>query len=310
MLKIPKLKNEFNPTSNKKQYVDYSLGYKFKTLISYELGKVKGKPAIRFYIDGKIESVRGISKKITEKNFKMYKCGGQTLHSVRRQREKCLELIVRAYFEKHGFNVRLKPTLLNYHPDIMIKKDNLIIYIELKAYHESYICGDVEISQAMKYYREIAKIKNNNKGETNSKVILLTSGALIEYQNSFLGHPHNKPIQYVESYYKKLIIPRSQVKTLDEYSRRDIYKQAALKFKKNYGNGFPQVKVKFLNEIKRQQFPLCLFSNDTPDVLIIDPNNFYKLLRKDNLLKESYKLKLLKEKEMERLVINGKILKI
>lgn len=303
-------KQEFKSTSPRLRYIDYSLGYEFKTSIFYEFGQLKGKPAIRFYIDKQIESIRTVSKKITKRNFKMYKSGGQTLKSLRRQREKCLELIVRAYFEKLGFKVRLKPKLLNSNPDMLITKDNLTVYIELKAYHESYICGDAEISQVMKYYREIASMKQGKEDKTTTKVILITSGTVIDFQDSFLDHLNNDPRQYVESYYKQLTIPKSQVKSLDDSSRRDIYKQAARKFKKNYANGFPQMKVVFFENKYVQDFLSYLVSNKNYDVLVISSDNFYKLLRKAKLTRESHKFRLLNKKEMERLVINGKILKL
>ena len=187
----------FKSTSKLVSHVDYSLGYKFKTLISYEFGLLNGKHAVRFYIDGEIESIRTISKIHTGRNFKLYNSGGQTLHSVRRQREKCLEVIARAFFEKLGFKVKLKPRLGKFHPDILIKKEDLTCFIELKAYHGSYICGDREISQVMKYYREITKLAEKNKDFSKMKVILITSGTSIDYQDSFLSHPNTDPIQYV-----------------------------------------------------------------------------------------------------------------
>lgn len=38
----------FKPTSKLIPYIDYSLGYKFKTLISYEFGEINGKKAVLF----------------------------------------------------------------------------------------------------------------------------------------------------------------------------------------------------------------------------------------------------------------------
>ncbi|MFX0105218.1 MAG: hypothetical protein ACFE75_06985, partial [Candidatus Hodarchaeota archaeon] len=262
-------KQDFKATSKPIQYIDYSLGYPFKTRISYEFGLYKGKKAVCFFIDGNFESLRIIHRKNPKEQFKIYKFGGQTLHSSRRQREKCLELTTRALFEKYGFKVKLKPKLGPYHPDMLIKKDKLTIYVELKAYHESYLCGDSEIAQVMKYFREI---KNLN---SHSKIILITSGSLIDSQNSFLQNQKNDPIQYVNSYYKKLIIPRSQIKSIEDFSARDIYKQAAKKFKKNYGNGFPPMKVVFFNKNHIPNFPSCLFSKEKYDVLLLDSDDFY-----------------------------------
>ena len=151
----------------------------------------------------------------------MYKYGGQTLWSIRRQREKCLELIVKKYFESHGFKVNLKPKLNVYKPDMLIKKESLICYIELKAYYESYICGDAEISQVMKYFREATYSKKSLKLHSKPKFILITSGSLINFQDSFLTQSNCDPVRYVSLYYKKLLTPRSQIKKQDAFSRRD-----------------------------------------------------------------------------------------
>ncbi len=303
------IKQEFTATSKLIQYNDYSLGYKVKTTISYEFGILKEKHAIRFYIDGDFESIRFINKKVTEENFKMYKSGGQTLWSIRRQREKCLELIVKKYFESYGFKVKLKPKLNIFKPDILIKKENLVCFIELKAYHESYICGDAEISQVMKYFRETTNSKKSLKLHSKPKFILITSGSIINFQDSFLNQKNVDPVQYVSLYYKKLIIPRSKIKKQDDFSKRDIYNQASKKFKTNYSNGFPLINVRFLKMNQTQNFPSCLFSNKDYEVLLIGSHVFSNLLKHINLSREFHKFKLLKEKDIERLIINGKILK-
>ena len=116
-------------------------------------------------------------------------------------------------------------------------------------------------------------------------------------------------MRYVSLYYKKLITPRSQIKKQDAFSRRDIYNQASKKFKKNYSNGFPPINVKFLKLNHIQNFPSCLFSNKDYEVLLIGSQAFSKLLKHINLSKEFQKFKLLKEKDIEQLIINGKILK-
>jgi hypothetical protein len=296
-------KDNFNPTSKLIPYVDHSLTYKIKTPITYVFGDWKGRHAVRFYINGEVESTRFINKK-KSKHFKLFRAGGQTLRSVRRQREKCLELVVHSLFERYGFKVALSPKLNQYNPDMLIQKESLTCYIELKAFHSSYLCGDKEISQAMKYYREAVKTVSN------PKVILITSGTLIDSQESFLSNPKCDPVQFVSSYYKKLIIPRSQVKNLDDSARRDIYKRAANNFSRNLGEGFPSMKVIFFQRKHIQKFPSCLFSDKAYNVLLIDSNSFLKILKKEKLHKEANKFHLLSEKEQERLIINGKILKM
>jgi len=293
----------FKPTSKRFQYIDHSLGYKFKTSISYELGKINGRKAVRFYINNQVESTRFISKRINEHNFKLYKVGGQTLHSVRRQREKCLEFIVRDLFKTYGFEVSLKSELGNYYPDMLIKNDTVQIYFELKAYHESYLCGDTEISQVMKYWKE-ARILS-----LPSKVGLITSSSLLPSNESFLCNQSSDPVDYVASYYKKLIIPRSQLRSLDDFSRRDIYNHAAKKFKRNYKDGFPQVKAVYLTKNHLKHFPSCLSSIESYDMLLIDSAILSSLLKKEKLFTQASKLKSLREKAQERLIINGKILK-
>jgi hypothetical protein len=297
------VEKKFTTTSDRFLFFDYSLGYKFKTPIFYEFGKLNGKNAIRFYIHEEVESTRLIHKKVNQSNFKMYRAGGQTLHSVRRQREKCLEYVVRDLFKSYGFKVSLKPRLGIYHPDIMIRKDKVKVYLELKAYHQSYLCGDTEISQVLKYYREVEAL------DPTAKVGLITSGSLISPEESFLNNQETEPLEYVTSYYKNLIIPRSQMRSLDDSSRRDIYSHAAKKFKKNFKEGFPPVKVKFLSRKQVQTFPDYLSLTEEYDVLLINSNRLMSLLKLAKLSTSVRKLQLLREKGLEHLIINGKILK-
>jgi len=284
-------------------YADYSLGYKVKTPISYEFGTLNGKRAVQSYINGEIESTRTINKRVSASRFRIYKVGGQTLHSARRQRENCLESIVRDLFTAYGFKVSMKPKLGIYHPDMLLKKDELTIYMELKAYHGSYICGDVEISQAMKYCREVKDLK------LDAQVGLITSGSLILLEDSFLNNSNRDPIHYVSEFYNKLIIPHSQLRSLDDKSQRDIYSHAVNKFKKNFKDGFPMINVKFLSRKQVQSFPSCLSLTQKYDVILINYNRLMSLLKLAKLSRSVHKLKVLKEKALENLIINGRILK-
>jgi len=304
---------EFLPTSNNIQHVDMSLGYPIPTLISYQFGTLNGHHTIRFYFNGIEESTRISNRKISTAYLKLYKQGGQTLNSVRRQREKCLETIVEHYFKKFGMKVQKRPSLGNFTPDLLIKKGKFACYIELKAFHESYICGDPEITQAMKYFEYLKRSYNLNNRNSNSKipkVLLITSGNLKSPEEVFLNNPNIDASQFVSNYYKQKILPRRMITTLDGLTARDIYRQALKKFRKNISYGLSPMKVVFLKEVDIINFPKSLFTGADFDVLLISSENFYQILRNGNMHSLANKFHLLRRKELEKLMINGRILKI
>jgi translation initiation factor 1 (eIF-1/SUI1) len=255
-----------------------------------------------------------LNQQISPAHFKLYRSGGQTLMSARRQREKCLETIVERYFNNFGIKVQKQPLLGDFTPDILIKKRNHSCYIELKAFHESYICGDPEISQAMKYFEYIkqnhASQENKDLNSETQKVILITSGTLKSPEDVFFNNPKMDTHQFISNYYKQKVLPRKRITTLDGLSARDIYRQASKKFKKQFANGFSPMRIIFLKEVDISYFPKYLFKVTNFDVLLISSDNFYQILKDANMDSLANKFDLLRRKTLEELIINGKILKI
>ena len=307
-------KGEFVPTSDNIQHVETSLGYPIPTLISYQFGKVDGKHAIRFYINGIEEDTRILNRQISPAHFKLYRSGGQTLMSARRQREKCLETIVERYFINFGIKVKKQPLLGDFTPDVLIKKGNHACYIELKAFHESYICGDPEISQAMKYFEYIkqnhASQENKDLNSETQKVILITSGTLKPPEDLFFNNPKMDAYQFISNYYKQKVLPRKKIASLDGLSARDIYRQASKKFKRQLAQGFSPMRVVFFKEVNISYFPKYLFKVTNFDVLIMSSDNFYQILKNANMHSLANKFDLLRRKTLEQLIIDGKLLKI
>ncbi len=303
MLNPTKKGPNFRPTSQRIQYIDNSFGYPIKTSIYYQLGEKNGKPIVCYYINDNFASMRTLDKEIDVKDFKLEDHGGQNLHKARYQREECLVNIIKTLFERFEYDITLEPKLGVFHPDIRINKDNFTCYIEIKAYHESYICGDPEISQCLRYYDQANQLDQ-------AKVILITSGDLINPQDSFLNYPNQEPLEIVGKFYKKRIISRRQANTLDLFSSRDIYRNAIKKFKKKFSKDLSNIKVQFLKNRHVTKFPKCLNEERYFEVLLIRASIFRKILYKFKMLKEVKKFETLKKEPLERLIMNANLLKV
>ncbi|MBA7557762.1 hypothetical protein ES705_50533 [subsurface metagenome] len=190
-----------------------------------------------------------------------------------------------------------------YHPDIRISKDNFTCYIEVKAYHESYICGDPEISQCLRYYDQAKQLDQAN-------VILITSGTLINPQDSYLNYPNQVPSEFVGRFYKNLIISKRQANTLDLLSARDIYRQAGRKFNKKFSKSLSNIKLQFLKNRHIAKFPKCLTDGKNFEVLLIRATIFRKILHKFKMFKEINKFDMLRKEPIERLIMNANLLKV
>ncbi len=296
-----KRRPKITPNSTRVQYVDTSLGYEYPTPIYYELIEKNGKYIVRYYSNDKFMSARVLKKKIDVKNFKPEDHGGQNLFTARYQREENLVNIISSLFKRFNFEVSLNPKLGVYKPDIKLKKDNKIIYVEVKAYHASYICGDPEICQCLRYY-------NQAKDIDQAKVLLITSGELIVPKDSFLNNPIKNPIELVGDFYKKRVISRTQAKTLDLFSARDIYRQAKKKFEKKFDKDLLSINCVFLKNRHISKFPNCLIEDANFDVLLINATIFKKVLRNLRMYKELSKFKTLRQEPMERLIMNANLL--
>jgi hypothetical protein len=293
----------FNATSKRIQYIDTSLGYPIKTPIYYQLGEKNGQRCVRYYLNNEFASMRIINKKIKVKPFKLENHDGQNLYNARYQREECLVNIIKNLFEHFEYDIIIEPSLGILNPDIRISKNNVIYYIEVKAFHESYICGDPEISQCLKYYDHARQLDH-------AKIILITSGDLINPQDSFLNYPNQEPLEIVEKFYKDRITSRRQANTLDLLSARDIYRQAKKKFKKKYSKNLSTIKVEFLKNRHVAHFPECLTEQKNFEVLLIRASIFRKILYKEKMFKEMNKFDSLRKEPLERLIMNANLLKV
>jgi len=293
----------FRPTSRRIRYIDNSFGYPIKTSIYYQLGEKNGKPIVCYYIKDEFASMRTLEKKINVKDFKLENHGGQILHTARYQREECFVNLIKNLFERFEYDITLEPMLGVFHPDIRISKDNFACYIEVKAYHESYICGDPEISQCLRYYDQAKQLDQ-------AKVILITSGDLINLRDSYLNYPNQKPSEIVGKFYKKLIISKRQANTLDLLSARDIYRQAGRKFNKKFSKSLSNIKLQFLKNRHVAKFPKCLTEEKNFEVLLIRASIFRKILHKFKMFKEINKFDTLRKEPLERLIMNANLLKV
>lgn len=291
-------------TSKRIQYVDTSLGYPIKTPIYYQLGEKNGKSIVYYYFNDKIASTRILDKMVKVKDFKPEYHGGQNLFNARYQREECLMNIIKSLFEHLEYNIILEPNLGNYTPDMRLSKNNLTYYIEIKAFHESYICGDPEICQSLRYYDQAKQQLEH------AKVMLITSGDLIDLRDSFLNNPNQKPLEVVENFYKEKIIPKRKAITLDLLSSRDIYRQAAKRFKKKFSQNLSTIKVQFLKNSCVATFPECLTEEKNFEVLLIRAPIFRKILYKFKMFKEMNIFDTLRKEPLERLIMNAHLLKV
>lgn len=310
--------SEFKPTSKRFTFIDrYQKAYR-NTLIQYQHGRVNGKKAMQLFYKGELIATRFKSGKARDTAFDIQAYGGQDIHKAQSQREECLQVIISRLFEKHGCKVEIEPKLGDFTPDMLITRGELEFFIELKAYHRENLCGDVEISQAMKYFEKASRLieEHNEKLTKNTaekpvpKTILITTADLIKERESYLGHPDETPRKYVKRFYKSYISPRKYVDTMDRFTAKMMYIHAAKKFVKNRKIGFRPMNVVFSHDFLLDEFPAFFFKPEEYDVLLMDAELTYNLLKREGLSTEAHYFKVLREAKLEKLVLNRKVLEI
>ncbi|MBD3255428.1 MAG: hypothetical protein GF383_10060 [Candidatus Lokiarchaeota archaeon] len=306
--------NNFTPTSQKLHYIDpYQTAYK-NTRISYQFGRKDGKKAVRFFFKGKPVTTRVKIKKSQGSSFDIRAYGGQYIYSAQMQREECLQVIITRLFEKLGFNVEIEPKLEQFTPDVLIKKAPYRIYIELKAYHKHNLCGDPEIAQAMKYFEMASRIEEESKEPASARmpprVILITSGTLIDKHESVFAHKSQNHLKFVKKFYKKFILPRRLVNSMDKFIGKMMYIHAHKKFKKNVKIGLRKMNIKFPEDYHNFNTKEYILDFSNYDLLILDAHLFYNLLNDENLKQEAHYFRLIRQTRLEKLIINPEILNL
>lgn len=296
----------FRPTSKKKHFIDrYQKAYQ-NTRIYYQHGRVNGKKAVKLFFDGEEIGIRYKTDKYRHSGFDIYAYGGQDMNDAQQQREETLQKIVKKLLDQFGFTVKIEPKLGRYTPDVLAERSDLQIYLELKAYHRYNIVGDAEITQAMKYYETSRRMH----GKDSRKSVLVTTGDLIRKRDSYLSHPDKKPHRYVKSFYKKHIKPRRYVDSMDKFISKMMYIHTHKKFKRNRKMGFGKMNVVFPEDIRDESIIDFMTNDEQYDVLLLDYDIVYDLLRKYGLDREAHYFKLIREARLEKLVLNRTVLKM
>lgn len=304
-------KEKIQTTSKILPYKDHCRSW-HKTRISYQFARVEGKEAMKYFIDNKYIDTKLKEDTNNKDYFTFYPYGGQELPAAQFQREECLMTICTHLFEKLGFTIQIEPNLDVLTPDMLIQKDGLDLYIELKAYTRDTIVGDPEITQTMKYF-EMAqrlhqlKIKKMERSP-KIKAILVTTGKLINFNQSVFSKTNAEMEAHVQSFYDKFISPRRQAKTLDELSSRSIYVQAVKKLLRNIKIGLNPMNTKFMYKANVSKVKEILFEPNEFEVIAFNADIFHQFLIKEGMTKEAEKFDLIRDSSLEELIINRHLL--
>lgn len=304
-------KENIHTTSKIIPYKDHCRSW-HRTRISYQFAEVNGKKAMKYFIDHKYIDTKLKEDKNNKDYFTFYPYGGQELPAAQFQREECLMKICTHLFEKLGFTIQIEPNLDVLTPDMLIQKDGLDLYIELKAYTRDTIVGDPEITQTMKYF-EMAqrlhqlKIKKMERSP-KIKAILVTTGKLINFNQSVFSKTNAEMEAHVESFYEKFISPRRHAKTLDELSSRSIYVQAVKKLLRNIKIGLNPMNTKFMYKADVSKVKEILFEPNEFEVIAFNADIFGQFLLREGLKKEFEKFELIRDSSLEELIINRHLL--
>jgi hypothetical protein len=310
---MQQLSTDFESTSKKYKFIDrYQKAYR-NTRIYYQHGKKDGKKAVKLFFDGEHIATRFKTRKYRTSGFDIQAYGGQDMNAAQMQREECLQEIVKSLFEKLGFTIEIEPQLDRYTPDVLAKKDDLEIYIELKAYHRHNIVGDPEITQTMKYFEMANRVHEKNTEKQNGhgpRAILFTTGDLIKKEDSYLSNPEKNAYRHVKKFYKKRIAPRKYVDSMDKFTSKMMYIHAHKKFKKNRKMGFRKMDVHFPEDLREQYFPDFILAPSKYDVLLLDAEILYNMLKREDLRQEAHYFRLIRQARLEKLVLNKNILEM
>jgi len=283
-----------------------------KTPVSFEHCRVDGKRAIKYFINGKYVDTKLRKDKNNKNYFTFYPYGGQEVPSAQNQREECLMTIVSRLFKKLGYDVFIEQPLEEFSPDLLIQKNDIRVYIELKAYFETTICGDPEIAQTMKYYEKAQRIHQldvlSMETSPNIKAALITTGKLIHFNQSVFSKENIDNEKHVENFYKNIITTARQAKSLDALSARSIYKQALKKYKRNVKIGFNPMNIKYITKKNMQNVKEILLQPNEFNIIIFPPDRFMEFLLKEGLKEEARKFELIRTTTLEGQLIDRHLL--
>jgi len=319
---------EFVPTSEKKKYIISTKRNKIDVpYISVQDGYIGKEIAARIFYKDQLKRIWYCPSK--DGLFILERYGIMDPHSAQKLRESTLKKIVETLFEKKGWIIYREPSLMEFKPDLLVKKENFSIIIELKAYHGTLICREAEIAQTIKYYDKLIKIREQNlnifaikktsdgkliseaiKIDILPKVLLITSGMLIsEDFFKFLktGTENEDLDELVEIKYKELM---SKINNIDGFDQRDaygIYKTAIKKWKKISWDHFFLISNFFYDPLTDWE---KILSTEKSNIILISSESFLSILTQENLKHEIKLFELLQKTPLEEIMIDPTILKV
>ena len=266
MNKDNEIHDEFTPIEEKKAYLipdvykaSSKIKKRFQTKISFHRGYKNGKCAMRFFFDDKIIVTR-ISKKTDWKKYRALEMyddrylgdfGLQRYNTAQKQREQTLEFIVNEIFQNLNFQVEKNP-LHPYEPDLIYKKNNSLLIIELKAFHKNTVCAEPQFTQILKYALAGTKLNKNLK----KRFLLITSGELIPLKDTGFLQDKMDINAFVKKRYDKLLKHLWNPEYIDDYERRGMY----YSYYKNFWKKISKIPLDF-NKDHRLEFILENISN-------------------------------------------------
>ncbi len=235
--------DKFKAVSEKKQIIHYpgkklfSSKTPFPTKIYYQYGEIEGEKFIKFYIGDQVVSLRkqkehsniylqmlaafGMGEFVILKNN-----GGQSLEQAREQREKTLKYIVLEIFHALNYQEVKERLIYSYKPDLVLEKDDHLLIIELKAFHEDTIVADPQIGQVMKYAAAAADMDDDRK----KRLLLITSGELIPISESWFQVDELDADKFAEKEYGQLLKNIKNPTFLDDWERKLMYESFLVNF--------------------------------------------------------------------------------
>lgn len=316
--------DDFKPIEPKKRYKipdvinrTSKIRTRFHTKITFQRGYLNGQCAVRLFLKDKIVDTRvcsntdwnsfdyiEISNNLYLKNF-----GFQKHSSAQKQREEALCFIIQDLFKALNFEEVENP-FDSYTPDLVFKKGNCLLIIELKAFHKDTICAEPQINQIIKYALASIKLDSNFK----KRFLLITSGKLIPFGETAFFQEGNDIATTVRNRYQKLLKKLWNPTDLDDYERKGMY----YNYFKNFWKKVKSLpwdldidnRVEFyMKEISNKE-DLDEFLDMEGEILVgsisyIGLQQIFKTLNKNQL---NNLLKLLRSTPLEMLIINGQML--
>ena len=319
---------DFVPSSEKKIYTISIRKNKLDVPhISVQDGYIGEEIAARIFYKDQLKRIwRGPPK---DRRFILERYGIIDLQSAQNLRESALKNIVETLFEKKGWIIYREPSLMEFKPDLLVKKENFSIIIELKAYRGTLICREAEIAQAIKYYDKLSSICELNlnifaikkkidgklipeliKIDNLPKVLLITSGMLIseDFFNFLKRRTENEVFdELVEQRYKELMSKINNFDALDQRDAYGIYKSAIKKWKKISWDHLFWISNFFYDPLADWEKVL---STDKSNIILISNETFLSILTHENLKQEIKLFELLQKTPLEEIMIDPTILKV